>query len=59
MSTIKISNLRKSFGHVDVLNVVKAVGNEKLLNVLGLEHIVEVACLDQSVFMAAIWRVFR
>lgn len=46
-------------GHVDVLNVVKAVGNEKLLNVLGLEHIVEVACLDQSVFMAAIWREFR
>lgn len=41
-------------GHVDVLNVVKAIGNEKLLNVLRLEHIVEVACLDQSVFMAAI-----
>lgn len=41
-------------GHVDVLNVIEAIGNEKLLNVLGLEHIVEVACLDQSVFRVAI-----
>jgi hypothetical protein len=35
-------------GHVDVLNVVKAISNEELLNVLRLEHVVEVACLDSQ-----------
>jgi hypothetical protein len=35
---------------VDVLNVVEAIGDEELFNVLRLEHVVEVTCLDRSVF---------
>jgi hypothetical protein len=33
---------------LDVLNVVEAIGDEKLLNVLGPELVVEIACLDRS-----------